>query len=533
MHARMPTPRSRRYVILPLQGLTDRTLTGLPREAASTHALAARPALAGTRKAAGAKPAYTLVRSMSDDGPKLIEASEEAVLAFRLEHPNVRIVPEREYALLYVRPRDLARRRFATKTAAPARRGRATLARAKGGPAASGSVGFHVTSATDGSAIGGARVSVYLRGADAPVEATTAATGKARIRVPAGATVVGFIVEASTGFWSLVQRTSSLASSVEVKLRRLDLSVPDVLRSIYPGRSATDGKGVRVGIIDSGVDGTHPDLRVNATLSRNMTGVEPATLWGPANDEGGEHGTHVAGIVAGQGKKATHMRGQAASAEIVAYRVFADKGKTAKSFAIAHAIRAAAQDECDVVNMSLGLIDPATRESTTDVDPTIEAALAYAESHGVLCIVAAGNSHRQPVGYPALSSHAVAITAMGKKGTYPSDSVDKMNEAAPTAKTDAKLYIAEFSNVGDDADATGPGVAVISTVPGGYAAMSGTSMACPAVTGFTARLLAANPTILKMARTTERSRAIRKLLFQHAKPQGFGRTFEGFGLPLP
>jgi subtilisin len=537
----MPAKKSgtRRYVILPLRGLTDRILTSLPREAASTHTLAARATVAGAGGKGAGRPAYTLVRSMSEDGPKLIEASEEAVLALRLEHPNVRVVPEMEYRRLVVAPADVADRRFAALRGkgkpARGRRAKAAKAGAKVAKLATGAggVGFEVTSATEGTPIVGARVMVYVKELKNAVEGVTNAAGKVRVKLPSSATVIGFIIESQFGFWSVVQRVTSLANPTKIALKRLDLSVPDVLRAIYTGRSATDGKGVRVGIIDSGVDGTHPDLRVNATLSKNMTGVEPATQWGPSNDAEGEHGTHVAGIIAGLGKKATHMRGQAAGAEIVSYRVFADKGKNAKSFAIAHAIRAAAQDECDVVNMSLGLIDPNTGESTTNVDPTIEEALAFAEAHGVLCIIAAGNSNRAPVGYPALSPHAVAVTAMGKKGTYPPDSIDKLNEAPPTAKTDPKFYIASFSNVGDDADVTGPGVAVISTVPGGYAAMSGTSMACPAVTGFAARLLAAHATILKMARTTDRSRAIRKMVFESAKPQGFGRKFEGFGLPLP
>ena len=77
----------------------------------------------------------------------------------------------------------------------------------------------------------------------------------------------------------------------------------------------------------------------------------------------------------------------------------------------------------------------------------------------------------------------------------------------------------------------GAGVGVISTVPGGHAAMSGTSMACPAVTGVTARLLGKAPAVLAMPRNSDRTDAIRKLLLDHAQTLGFDLKFEGKGLP--
>jgi subtilisin len=96
--------------------------------------------------------------------------------------------------------------------------------------------------------------------------------------------------------------------------------------------------------------------------------------------------------------------------------------------------------------------------------------------------------------------------------------------------------VAAFSNIGPEIDVTGPGVGVISTMPGpAYGVMSGTSMACPAVTGAAARLLSApaNAPILGGARDESRSNAIVQMLLQSCRLLRFGKDFEGLGLPQP
>ena len=87
---------------------------------------------------------------------------------------------------------------------------------------------------------------------------------------------------------------------------------------------------------------------------------------------------------------------------------------------------------------------------------------------------------------------------------------------------------------GPKLDLTGPGVGVLSTVRGGYAPMSGTSMACPAVTGFAAKMLSkpGHRNILNMPRDQARSDAMAQALLQAAKTLGFGPRYEGKGLPL-
>jgi subtilisin len=78
----------------------------------------------------------------------------------------------------------------------------------------------------------------------------------------------------------------------------------------------------------------------------------------------------------------------------------------------------------------------------------------------------------------------------------------------------------------------GPGVGIISTFPGGYAEISGTSMACPAVTGVAARIVASMPS-LGRKRNPARSAAIVKAVVGSAKDLGFTPVMEGHGLPEP
>ncbi|MCZ7562698.1 MAG: S8 family serine peptidase [Burkholderiales bacterium] len=184
------------------------------------------------------------------------------------------------------------------------------------------------------------------------------------------------------------------------------------------------------------------------------------------------------------------------------------------------ALDRAAADGCDLVNMSLGGGAP---------DAATAAAIADARAQGVLVIAAAGNDGREPVSYPGADQLAIAVSAMGRKGTYPAGSTHAA-EAMPPYGRDRRNFIAAFSNVGPEIDLTAPGVAIVSAWPGGYAALDGTSMACPAVTGAAAALLARKRGVLGMPRGQARSDAMAKLVFAAARSLGFTAEFEGRGM---
>lgn len=284
---------------------------------------------------------------------------------------------------------------------------------------------------------------------------------------------------------------------------------------------------MKVGIIDSGVDAAHPDLNVVGgaafVIAENDVGGP-----GPAKKKG-DHGTHVAGIIASNGsspptspRTAGGKRGIAPKTTLMSYGVVPNSGEGADNYDIIRAIDQGVKDGCDLLNLSLG---------SSFADEAVHASMKDAFDKGVLCIAAAGNDYRQPVSYPAAWDVAVAVSSPGKKGTYPTASNEVLDEAAPFAKTDSTVYVSAFSNVGPSIDIAGPGGGIVSTLPGGkYGVMSGTSMACPAVTGVLASILSATPSVRNMPRDRQRSVAMMGLISAAARPLGFIQPLEGVGL---
>ncbi|GAB3462933.1 S8 family peptidase [Actinophytocola sediminis] len=234
------------------------------------------------------------------------------------------------------------------------------------------------------------------------------------------------------------------------------------------------GEGVRVAVLDTGVDQTHPDLADREIAEQNFTD-SPDTV-----DNYG-HGTHVASIVAGTGAKSGgKFRGIASGAEILDGKVLDDYGSGFDSWIIA-GMEWAAEQEADIINMSLGGAD------TPEIDPLEQAVESLTAEHGVLFVIAAGNGYRGAIASPGSAPSALTVGA-----------VDRENALADFSLTGP--------TVGDGAvkpDLTAPGVDIVAAlhaagtiappVEDGYTALSGTSMATPHVVGAAALIAQQHP----------------------------------------
>jgi subtilisin len=244
----------------------------------------------------------------------------------------------------------------------------------------------------------------------------------------------------------------------------------------------------------------------------------------PSNGLKGEHGTHVAGIIGARGNPADGPVGVADECQIRSYRVFprADATLGADNYSIITAVRAAVDEGCQLINLSVGGSD-AREDGVRD-------AVNFAWDNGVLCIAAAGNDHRRPVVFPAAHPNCIAVGAIGKLGTF--DPAFDGDIADPKSGTDDRIFVASFSNVGRMLDFVAPGVGICSTLPGNaMGSQSGTSMAAPCVTALAAVLVSRNRNVLNMASTAERSEAVMQMLTSRASVLGFGSPdYEGFGL---
>ena len=166
-------------------------------------------------------------------------------------------------------------------------------------------------------------------------------------------------------------------------------------------------------------------------------------------------GIHVAGIIGMNQAQPSVLRGVAPGVAIRSYPVFPDTGEGATNYDIMSAIDRAVEDGCHILNLSLG---------GGDADEATRAAVGHAAESGVLVIAAAGNDGRKAVSYPAAFPTAVAVSAMGRRGTFPDEFSETGDVAKPFGQS-ADEFVAAFSNIGPQISFAGPGVGVVSTVP--------------------------------------------------------------------
>ena len=487
-----------RMIILPARGLRAPHDSVAP--AAARNFLSSLALGVSTQHASGGASAkMKVIDAVHEDGAKLVEMTPDAVMELRAIQPGLRVIPEAFY-------RPAVQVCFAESV--PAAAGKGTR-----------SVTLAVRSAADGAPVKDVMVVGFTDfAAREGAQGVTSAGGTVTLKIPSRVKKFERVYAyPEIAYWGALAKNVQVAASIDVKLTPIDLSYVDCLRHFYGGGAPDAGNGVKVSVIDSGIALNHPDLTV-AGGECTIPG-ENAGDFGPL---GGPHGSHVAGIIAGHGVAPSGVRGVAPAASLYSLRVFG-AGEGASNYSIIKAIDRAVALGCDLVNMSLG---------GGPRDAALESAIGDAYLAGTVCIVAAGNDYRSPVSVPAAYQLSVAVSACGRKGTFPAGTTES-GDVAPPYGRDKNDFIAAFSNVGAEIDVTGPGVGVISSVPGGYGVMSGTSMACPAVTGLAARLLSlpANAAILSGARDESRSNEIVQMLLQSCKKLGFGRIYEGLGLP--
>ncbi len=248
---------------------------------------------------------------------------------------------------------------------------------------------------------------------------------------------------------------------------------------------------VRVAVIDSGIDGDHPDLAPRIAEAKSFVG-------GSARVDEAGHGTFVGGLIAAGVNNTVGIAGGASSAELLVAKVV-DTDDLIDVEAEVKAIRWAVQNDARVINMSLGgFRDP--RDPDRDAFSRLEAeTIAWAHGKGVVVVAAVGNSTETPprpwpyASYPAALPHVLGVSALARDGSV------------PVFSHRDKIYN----------DISAPGVGILSTFPRALTAVSkdcveqgysscapddfrkgqGTSFAAPQVSAAAAVLIAVRPSL--------------------------------------
>ncbi|MEV6301149.1 S8 family peptidase [Actinoplanes sp. NPDC051861] len=234
------------------------------------------------------------------------------------------------------------------------------------------------------------------------------------------------------------------------------------------------GRGVRIAVLDTGIDAAHPDLAGKVATAANFTSE-------PAGDQYG-HGTHVASIAAGGAAAGTRYRGVAPDASLLDAKI-CDATGTCWEDAILAGMQWAADQKAQVANLSVGGWD------SPGLDPMEQAVNTLSEQYGMLFVVAAGNAgpYESTVNSPGSAEAALAVA-----------SVDRDDVTARSSSRGPRI-----GDGGLKPDIAAPGVGIVAARAAGteigdvvddhHVAVSGTSMATPHVAGAAALLLQQHP----------------------------------------
>jgi subtilisin family serine protease len=246
---------------------------------------------------------------------------------------------------------------------------------------------------------------------------------------------------------------------------------------------------VKVAVIDSGIDLTHPDLASRIAAARTFVG-------GTVNDVQG-HGTFVAGEIAAALNNNEGIAGIAFPAQLLVGKIVRSDGSVSLE-AEAQAIRWAVDSGARVINLSLGGLRDPKRPNRDTFSPLEAAAVAYAAAHGVVVVAAVGNSDQAPAtpwpyaSYPAALPHVIGVAALARDGSVPifSDRDAVFDDLAAPGQdilsTLPRALTRESSPTCADQGYADCG-------PDEYKHAEGTSFAAPQVTAAAALLFALDP----------------------------------------
>ena len=311
--------------------------------------------------------------------------------------------------------------------------------------------------------------------------------------------------------WHYEQILASLADIEDIGWGKRITNLPKAWKS-------SRGAGVRVAVLDTGCQLDHPDLKGQILGAKDFSG----SAYGPEDQQG--HGTHCAGIIAATNDEHGAVGvapdiGKPIPANFSDYttrrkfiergglyigKVLGDNGLGSHE-KIARGVNWAVEQKVDIISMSLGG-GGTSRVMTEAIDQAIEA--------GVFVICAAGNDGSdRSVNYPANLDQTIAVAAIGESAV-----------------------VAEYSSRGPEVDIAAPGSKILSTfINGGYAHLSGTSMATPFVAGVAALILSKHKKTDHSSTPVSNQEQLREHITRHAIDLGEeGFDYEtGHGLINP
>ena len=246
---------------------------------------------------------------------------------------------------------------------------------------------------------------------------------------------------------------------------QIGLAGSDIHVSPVWAEGITGSRSIKVAVIDTGIDGVHPDLQANVDVANGYDFVNQTS--GGADDH--NHGTHCAGTIGALANNGVGVAGVNWNVTLIPVKFLDSRGSGTLENAV-QSIQYATRLKVDIMSNSWGG-GPFTQ--------ALYDAIEDAKKQGILFVAAAGNDSNNN----------------DSRATYPAGY--EIDNVLSVAATDNRDRLAGFSNYGArTVHVAAPGVKILSTLKGGgYGAMSGTSMATPHVAGMAALILSANPSL--------------------------------------